>query len=128
VETNILKFDIPTMSVDKDRKMVWNMLRNPVQQVSKGVATTYFHGNYPGTWTNESQMILESPKPTDGNKYTQNENSNHDCGLRYKDGLELVEESCSIGVQGGCHNLFACQLSGKVIHGFTKDLAMAKTD
>jgi hypothetical protein len=72
VETNILKFGIPTMSVAQDRKMVWKRLWNPIQRVYKGVATTYFHANYPGTWSIESQRTLECPKPNGGNKYTQN--------------------------------------------------------
>jgi hypothetical protein len=56
METNTLKIGIPTMIVAQDRKMVWNRLWNPIQRVYKGVAKTYFHANYPGTWSMESQM------------------------------------------------------------------------
>jgi hypothetical protein len=82
VETNTLKIGIPTMIVAKDRKMVWNRLRNPIEGVCKGVATTYFHAHYPGTWSIESQRTLECPKPTDGTKYTQKWYSNNDCDQR----------------------------------------------
>jgi hypothetical protein len=82
METNTLKSGIPTMIVAKDRKMVWNRLWSPIQGVYKGIATTYFHANYPGRWSMESQMSLEWPKPTEGNKYTQNWYSNNDCGSR----------------------------------------------
>jgi hypothetical protein len=57
METNTLKIGIPTMIVAQDRKMmIWNRLWNPIQRVEKGVATTYFHANYPGTSSMESQM------------------------------------------------------------------------
>jgi hypothetical protein len=49
MEPNTLKIGIPTTIVPEDRKMIWNRLWNPVQRVNKGVATTYFHANYPGT-------------------------------------------------------------------------------
>jgi hypothetical protein len=80
--TNTLKSGIPTMIVAQDRKMVWNRLWNPVQRLCKGVATTYFHANYPRRWSMESQMNLEWPKPTEGNKYAQNWYSNNDCDQR----------------------------------------------
>jgi hypothetical protein len=41
--------------------------------------------------------------------------------------LEQVVESYSRGVQGGCHNLFSCQLSGNLVDGITNDIGMAKT-
>jgi uncharacterized protein YodC (DUF2158 family) len=82
METNTLKSGIPTMIVTQDRKMIWNRLWNPIQRVYKGVATTYFHANYQGRWSMESQRTLEWPKPTDGNKYTQNWYYNNDCGTR----------------------------------------------
>jgi hypothetical protein len=82
METNTFKIGIPTMIVAQDRKMVWNRLWNPVQKVCKGVATTYFHANYPGTLSMESQMSLEWPNPNGGNKYTQNWYSKNDCGPR----------------------------------------------
>jgi hypothetical protein len=59
METNTLKIGIPKMIVAQDRKMVWSSLWNPIQRVYKGVATTYFHANYPGTWSMESQRTLE---------------------------------------------------------------------
>jgi hypothetical protein len=68
METNTLKIDIPTMIVAQDKKFVWNRLWNPIQGVCKWVATTYFHPNYPETWSRESQRILELPIPTDGKK------------------------------------------------------------
>jgi hypothetical protein len=126
METNTLKIGIPTMIVAQDRKMVWNRLWNPIQRVYKGVATTYLHGNYSGTWSMESQRTWEWPNPTDGNKNTQYWYSNYDCGTSKQDGLEPVVESYSKGVQGGCHNLFACHLCGNVVYGITKDLGMAK--
>jgi hypothetical protein len=126
METNTLKIGIPTMIVAQDRKMVWNRLWNPIQRVYKGVGTTYFYANYPGTWSLESQRTLEWPNPTDGNQYTQHWYSNNDCGTSKQAGLEHVVESYSKGVPGGCHNLFACQLPGNVVHGITKDLGMAK--
>jgi hypothetical protein len=82
METNTLKIGIRTMNVAQDRKMIWNRLGNPIQGVYKEVATTYFHANYPGRWSVESQRTLEWPKPTDGNKYTQNWYYNNDCGTR----------------------------------------------
>jgi hypothetical protein len=82
METIILTIGIPTMIVAQDRKMVWNRLWNTVQKVCKGVARTYFHANYPKTWSMKSQMTSEWPIPTDGNKYTQNWYSNNDCGPR----------------------------------------------
>jgi hypothetical protein len=71
VETNTLNIGIPTMIVAQDRKMVWNRLWNPVQRVNMGVATTYFHANYPRTWTMKSQKTLEWQNPNGGNKYTK---------------------------------------------------------
>jgi hypothetical protein len=127
LETNTLKICIPTMIVAQKRKMDWNKLWNPIQRVYKGVAKTYFHGYYPGTWSMESQRTWEWPNPTDGNKYTQNLYSNNHCGTKKKDGLEQVVESYSTRVQGGCHNLFSWQLSGNVVHGIPKDLGMAKS-
>jgi hypothetical protein len=62
--------------------MVWKRLWNPIQRVYKGVATTYFHDNYPGTWSMKSQMTSELPNPNSGNKYAQNWYSNNDCGPR----------------------------------------------
>jgi hypothetical protein len=59
METNTLKIGIPTMIVAQDTKMVWNRLWKPIQGVYKGVATTYFHANYPETWSMESQRTLE---------------------------------------------------------------------
>jgi hypothetical protein len=56
METNTFKIGNPTMIVAQDRKLVWNKLWNPIQGVYKGVATTYSHANYPGTWPMESQM------------------------------------------------------------------------
>jgi hypothetical protein len=58
--------------VAQERKMVWNSLWNPIQRVHKGVATTCFHDNYPGSWSVESQRTFEWTHSTDGNKYTQN--------------------------------------------------------
>jgi hypothetical protein len=95
-------------------------------RVYKGVATTYFHGNYPGTWSMQSQRTLEWPNTTDGNKYTQNWYSNYDCGTSKQDGLEEVVESYSRGVQGGCHTLLSWQLSGNLVNAIAKDLGMAK--
>jgi hypothetical protein len=71
MEPNTLKIGIPTTIVAQDRKLIWNTFGNPVQLVCKGVATTNFRANYPGRWSMESQMNLEWPKPTDGNKYPQ---------------------------------------------------------
>jgi hypothetical protein len=51
METNTLKLCIPTMIVTQQRKMDGNRLWNPIQRVYKGVATIYFHDNYPGTWS-----------------------------------------------------------------------------
>jgi hypothetical protein len=82
METNTLKMGIPTTIVAYDRKLVWNRLWNPVQGMNKGVATTYFHANYPGTGSLESQRTLEWPNPNDGNKYTQKWYSNNDCDPR----------------------------------------------
>jgi hypothetical protein len=93
METNTLKLGTPTMIVAQERKMVWNRLWNPIQLVHKGVAPTYFHDNYPGTWSMESQRTFECTHSTDGNKYTQTWYSNNDCGTRKKDGLEQVVES-----------------------------------
>jgi hypothetical protein len=56
MDTNTLKIGIPSLIVAQDRKMVWNKLWNPIQVVYKGVATTYFHANFTGTWSMESQM------------------------------------------------------------------------
>jgi hypothetical protein len=81
-ETNTLNIGIPTMIVAQDRKLVWNRLWNPIQPLYKGVTTTYFHANYPGTWSMESQRTLECPNPTDENKYTQDWYSNYACGPR----------------------------------------------
>jgi hypothetical protein len=55
METNTFKIGNPTMLVAQDRKMVWNRLWNPIQGVKKGVATPYFHSNYQGKWSMESQ-------------------------------------------------------------------------
>jgi hypothetical protein len=82
VETNTLKIGISKMVVAKERKMVWIRLWNPIEGVCKGVATTYFHDNYQGRRSMESQMNLEWPKPTDGIKYTQKWYSNNDCDQR----------------------------------------------
>jgi hypothetical protein len=82
MESNTLEIGIPTMIVAQDRKMVWNRLWNPIQGVYKGVATTYFHANYLGTWSMESRMTSEWQYPTDGDEYTQNWYSNNDCGPR----------------------------------------------
>jgi hypothetical protein len=82
METNTLKIGIPKMIVARDRKMVWNRLWNPIQRVYKQVSTTYFHANYPGIRSMESQKTLEWPNPNGGNKYTQNWYSNNDCGSR----------------------------------------------
>jgi hypothetical protein len=82
METNTLNIGIPTMIVAKDRKLVCKKLWNPIPRVHKQVATTYFHANYPGTWSMESQMTLDWPNPSDGNKYTQNWYCNNDCGPR----------------------------------------------
>jgi hypothetical protein len=71
METNTLKIGIPTKIVAQESKMDWNRLWNPIQGVYKGGATTYFHGNYPGTWSMESQRTLEWTNTTNGNKYTQ---------------------------------------------------------
>jgi hypothetical protein len=56
METNTLKIGNPTTIVAQDRMIVWNRLWNPIQGVYKGVATTYFHVNYPGPWSMKSQM------------------------------------------------------------------------
>jgi hypothetical protein len=82
--TNTIKIGIPTMLLAQYRKMVWNRLWNPIQGVYMGVATTYFHANYPGTWLMESQIISNWQYPTDGDEYTQNWYSKNDCGLDRK--------------------------------------------
>jgi hypothetical protein len=126
MERNTLKLCIPTMIVAQVSKKDWSRLWNPIERVYKGVAITYFHGNYLGTWSMESQMTWEWPNPTDGNKYTQTLYSNNDCGTSKQDGWEQVVESYSTGVQRGCHNLFSWQLSGGVVDGISNDLGMAK--
>jgi hypothetical protein len=82
MDTNTIQIGIPTMIVEQVIKRVGNRLWNPIQRVYKGVTTTYFHANYPGTWSMESQRTWEGQNTTDGNKYTQNWYSNNDCGTR----------------------------------------------
>jgi hypothetical protein len=122
METNTLKTGTPTMIVAQERKMVWNRLWNPLPLLPKGVATTCFHDNYPGTWSMESQRTFECTHSSDGNKYNQNWYSNKDCGTTKKDDLEQVVEFYSTSAQGGCHNLFTGQLSQNRVHGIIKDL------
>jgi hypothetical protein len=76
---NIEVYNYVSTAVDKNGKMIWNRLWNPIQRVDKGVATTYFHVKYPGRWSMESQRTLEWPKQTSGNKYTQHWYSYNDC-------------------------------------------------
>jgi hypothetical protein len=99
METNTLRIGIPTMIVAQKRKMDGNGLWNHIERVYKAVAKTYFYGNYPGTWSMDTQRTWEWSNPIDGNKYTHKLYTNNDCGTKYNQINQQILTGIGRGLQ-----------------------------